>query len=404
MMRVDAFDLDDLRLGNPPLNDQLLSGMTIGREHWLDRFQEHYLYNYLARGGSKVKVLVGSAGAGKTHLLRCVGQDARAMGYTVVYLSAREADYKLNNLPSLYSAVVSQIDKEELIRGLCCCVARNLGYENDQYDGSERLLPLMVEEGLSNSDAKREIRKAVGGTFRELDVGPSFATFGYTVVSNRMVTGNEDAISVAIKWLSGAKLERHEKQATGLFERLQKSNARAWLNSLVYIMQKAGKAGLVVMIDDLEVMTERSPDTRRFLYTTNAIIDTCELFRQLIDDVELLNNFLLLLAGRRAIIEDERRGFQSYEALWMRLQTGLVHGERFNPYCDIVDVDAHLAANGPNFPRDAAHNLSQLLQEMGLKHKFRELADLSGYGELRAGVMECALMTEMEEEFDHDGL
>lgn len=139
-----------------------------------------------------------------------------------------------------------------------------------------------------------------------------------------MIDGNEKDIHLALKWLSGDKLERYEKKDLLLFEQLQRVNARYWLNSLIRILKIAGMTGLVVAIDDLEVMTERSKETGRFIYSPNAIKDICELFRQLIDDAELLNNFLLLLAGRREVIEDEKRGFVSYDALWMRLQTGLV--------------------------------------------------------------------------------
>jgi len=394
-MKIDRADLDDLRAGNPPLNGGLLAAMTLGRALWLDRFQEHYLANYIARGhGSKVKVLVGKPGSGKTHLLRCVEQDARSLGYEVVFLSLRELDYKLHNLPDLYRAIVDQINKEELVRGLCRGVANNLGYSREKYVGSGCLLPVIVEEGLSRNDASREIRKAVGKTFRELDAGPSFTTFCYIVTYSRMVTGNAGALSLALKWLAGEKLERFEKQDTGLFERLQKSNARSWLNSLVHIMRIAGMNGLVVLIDDLEVMTERSPATNRYLYTANAVKDTCELFRQLIDDTELLEGFLLVLSGRREIIEDEKRGFKSYEALWMRLQTGLVPSERFNPYADIVDVDAHLAAQGPDFAVQVTSNLQQIFKEAGLPRRFKDLPDLSGYSELRGRIMESSLLTE----------
>ena len=127
-MNIDELDLEDLKSGVPPSNAGLLAGMTQGREDWLDRFQEYYLYNFIRRGhGSKVKVLVGSEGTGKTHLLRCVEQDARALGYASVYLSLRDLDYRLNNLPILYRTIVGQIDKEALVRGLCSTRCRASG-------------------------------------------------------------------------------------------------------------------------------------------------------------------------------------------------------------------------------------------------------------------------------------
>jgi len=166
------------------------------------------------------------------------------------------------------------------------------------------------------------------------------------------------------------------------------------LNSLIQVLNAAGLTGLVVLIDDIEEITRAAPGTGRHLYTSNAVKDTCELFRQLIDDTELLHGFVLILAGGREIVEDVKRGFQSYEALWMRLHPGLARGQRFNPYSDIVDIDLLYEAKGEDFSQQVAARLSQLLQEAGFRRRYRELPDLSGHSDLRARVMETALLME----------
>jgi P-loop Domain of unknown function (DUF2791) len=392
-MQIDELDIVDIRSGQPPLNHELLTMMTLGGELWLERFQEHYLANYIADGGSKVKVLVGSAGSGKTHLTRCIQQNAKTLGYETVYLSARDHDdYRLNNLPSLYRAIVEQIDKEKLVRGLCCSVAKQLGYEADKYDGTTLFLHLLIEDTkLPRNEAILKIERAASEVFGDVDFGSSFAAFTYRVIDNHMIKGNEKDVFLALKWLSGNKLERYEKKALLLFEQLQKVNARYWLNSLIRILKIAGMTGLVVAIDDLEVMTERSQESGRFIYSPNAIKDVCELFRQIIDDAELLNNFLLLLAGRREIIEDEKRGFVSYDALWMRLQTGLVQ-KKFNRLADMVDIDAHLEANGEDFGDRVATHLRQLLTEKGIELQYQGFPDLTQHSDLRKRVMEVGTM------------
>lgn len=262
------------------------------------------------------------------------------------------------------------------------------------------MLPLLVEDGLPRYDAEREIRNAAAKTFRQADFGPSFMTFSYTIARDGLISGEQgvEFFRPQLKWLAGEKLDKHERQETGLLEQLKKQNARYWLNSLVTLLKLAGLTGLVVTIDDLEVMTERSPESGRFLYTPSAIKDTCEMFRQIIDDVDLLNGFLLLLAGRLPIVEDERRGFKSYEALWMRLQTGLVPSARFNPYADIVDVDAHYAALGDDFLTRLATHLVAVLKQRGFERRYREdFPDLTRYSPLRKIVRENALLAEYAE-------
>lgn len=392
-MQIEQLDIEGLRSGQPPLNDEFLTRMTLGRELWLDRIRDYYLANYIATGGSKVKVLVGGAGSGKTHLLRCIQQDAKTLGYETVYLSARDYDdYRLNNLPGLYRAIAQQIDKERLVRGLCYGVAQELGYEADKYNGADFFLSILIEDTeLPREEAVRKIEKAAGQVFRNIDFGPSFRAFAYRIINSRMINGNEGDIQIALKWLIGKKLEPHERKDLLLFEQLNRTNARSWVNSLIHLLKLAGMTGLVVAIDDLEVMPERSEGTNRFIYSVNAIKDICELFRQMIDDAELLNNFLLLLAGRQEMIEDEKRGFASYDALWMRLQTGLVQ-KKFNPLADMVDADAHLKVNGQDFPDRVHTHLRQMLIEMGVELQYHGFPDLSQYSDLRARVIEVGMM------------
>ena len=91
------------------------------------------------------------------------------------------------------------------------------------------------------------------------------------------------------------------------------------------------------------------------------------------------------------MIEDEKRGFVSYDALWMRLQTGLVQ-KKFNPLADMVDTDAHLEVNGQDFPDRVQTHLRQMLSEMGLELQYQGFPDLSQYSDLRARVIEVGMM------------
>jgi len=393
-------DLALLRKGQPPLDEALLEEMTIGRELWLDPVREHYLGNYIRKGGSKVKVLVGNEGSGKTHLLRCAAEDARKLDYLTVWLSARDASWKLSDVVSLYKAVAAQVDREELLRGICRRVAAKLGYDEDQYDGSASILPLLVEqEGLPRDIAQRELRQAAMQAFRDSDLSPPFYTLAYTLVAKRMGPEQPPAVLQACwKWLLGEKLEPAEKRAARLYDRLMKSSARVWLYSLIRLLRLSGKAGIVVLLDDLEAITQRDPETGRFRYTPRAAKDIFELIRQLIDDVELLQNFLLVLSGRPEVVEDERRGFKSYEALWMRLQSGLVPTPHFNPWADMVNVDAHsAAAGGEGFAEAVAKRLQEALRSRGIERRYRDVSLPPTTSPVRQRVMEVALMTEAED-------
>jgi len=402
MPTIRRDDLRALQAGQPPTDPALLQAMTVGRELWLDYLRVYYLENYIADGGSKVKVLVGNRGAGKTHLLKVVAADAKALGYETVSLSARSTTAKLSDLPSLYRDIAREIDMEFLVAGLCRRVATELGYDERQYDGYSPLLPLLVEKGRPTPIAKREIGDAAWRVFRRFDLGPSFLTFVWGVVQSRTYDEDEeDRIRefLYLKWLAGEKLERGEKQQTSLFERLEKPTARYWLNSLIHLLRIAGKRGLLVQIDDLEALTERSGEDGGYRYSPQAVKDSCELFRQLIDDADCLSGFFLLLAGRPPFILDLRRGFQSYEALWMRLQTGLVPSTCFNPYADMINVDAHnQALSGGSLAEQVAGRLRAALAEAGLRRGEQPIPRVEELAEepLRAGVRSEASLYQEE--------
>ena len=69
-MQANDYDRDLLRMGQPPQNLQLLDWLTVAQDIWEDFAIKEYLDQYIADGGSQVKVVIGKPGSGKTHLLR----------------------------------------------------------------------------------------------------------------------------------------------------------------------------------------------------------------------------------------------------------------------------------------------------------------------------------------------
>ena len=394
-MFIEDSDISSLKSGEPPDNKELIENYTLGQEAWLNRIYDYYLDNYIPKGGSKVKVLIGNEGTGKTHLLRCIEYKAREMGYNSIYFSARNVENKINNIINFYRMIAANIDFEKIITGLCLKVATNMGYNEDVYDGSGKIMPLLIKDGFGQYDAAREIRNAVYNTFKDSDLSPSFFTFACIITRDRMIDENEVSTSMAKNWLMGEKLERFERRATSLFERLQRTNARYWLNSLIALLNYSGVKGFVVLIDDLEVLTKKEEEFGKFIFTPNQVKDFYELIRQIIDDAELLNQFFMVIAGDRSLIDDEKRGFKSYAALWMRLQTGLVPSGRFNSFADIVDTDEHLRTLGDAFPQKVSKKLIEILSTEGFERNSEiNINNLNDISNLKAAVIEVGLRAE----------
>lgn len=399
-VNINHNDIELLSNGQPPESEELLQKMTVGREIWLDFFKKYQLDYFIANGGSKVKILVGDQGTGKTHLIRSIMLDAKASGYVTVYLSAK--NFRPNNLVDFYQSILKKIDLELIVRGICCTVSHEFSID-DQYDGSEVFIPRIRDQYPNTQIATSEIKKAISKIIKKYDFTPSFQSFVYQVVYNRMIANQQDAIEKAKKWLSATneitKEEKKEFKALLLFEQIRKFNARDWINSLVQLIRLAGNKGLVISVDDLEVLTEKNPETHRYSYTKNAISDVYEIIRQLIDDTEVLEYCLFIFAGNSDLITNNKRGFRSYDALWIRLQNGFKECDRFNPFSDLLDINKHLKELQSKYLPEITQKTYNLLQEASLRDDYLDFPTnyLENFSQLQQVVIEAAVKAVKEQ-------
>ncbi|RLC36066.1 hypothetical protein DRH29_05285 [candidate division Kazan bacterium] len=394
-MKITKTDIASLRQGQPPEDPELLKAMTCGTELWLDFLIEYYLDNFIKNGGSKVKFIVGSEGCGKTHILKFIRNEAVQRGYQCIHISLFDLEKRVADIVQLYRAFAANVDHQELQNGLCRRVGQELGYSEDVYSGTEPILPILVEqEGLSRMEARREIRRIVAMLLRNSDLSPSFSVFAATLLAEHLIGEERGLLEICWKWFRGEKLDRMEKRRSKLYDRLTRANARVWLYSLIRLVRLSGSSGLVLLLDNLEAMTQRDPETHRYRYTPNAIKDTCELFRQLIDAADLLEYFIAMMAGRTEILSDERRGLKSYEALWMRLQTGIISSERFNPFTDIVHCDQMIEEKGgeDELAKEIDSKLRKILYDNGYIFHYSDTPPLSTHSQLRKRIAEVAQM------------
>lgn len=116
------------------------------------------------------------------------------------------------------------------------------------------------------------------------------------------------------------------------------------LRSLVELARLGGRTGLFVAVDGLEVLLAKK-ETGRPLYNKVARDEFYESVRQLIDGIDTFSFLMIMLGFRRELVEDEYKGFRSYEALWLRIQHE-VAGSRINLFRDFLDLDAVAPAAG----------------------------------------------------------
>jgi hypothetical protein len=142
-----------------------------------------------------------------------------------------------------------------------------------------------------------------------------------------------------LSWMQGDKKIRVTTlRPLGLApSKITKYNARNMLRSLSEVVTLSGYSGLLVTIDNLEVLVDKS-GLNPMHYTKMRREDTYESIRQLIDDIDNFRNIMFVFSFGRELLDNDNAGLKSYQALWMRIQNEII-GSRINKFADIVDLD-----------------------------------------------------------------
>jgi hypothetical protein len=329
-----------LRRGQAPANQELLQELSVGIDFIVDFWKDKYLANYISQGGSKVKFVTGRNGSGKTHFLQLFSIEAEKMNYIPVLLSAKEV--WLHDFKEIYTAVLKKIDLINCLRLISFEVVKQLGYD-----------PLLIPDGMTFVDylssigqlgpvTKREIRQQLEHMFLSNPLLDNNFAFTCSLLVGGLLGHpvlEDPNKHLLLLWLEGDR-EAHlsSLRRLGLSpSKINRYNARHMLRSLVEICRMAGYNGVVISIDDMEILVSKD-NVENNHYTRMKREDAYESIRELIDEIDTLKNTMFVFSFDRKLIDDDINGLKSYQALWMRIQNE-VESTRFNRFTDIVDLD-----------------------------------------------------------------
>lgn len=362
-------DMDLLFQGKAPETVDMLRLITVGVDTLISFLKKQYLEEYIPEGGSKIKFVTGRPGSGKTHFARLLEAEASNAGYLTVSFSAKKV--WLHDFREIYLEILQQCRIERVLKGCADRIVESLGQDPDMIPEGKTYLDTLSERGEADALSKGEIRSALRTFFtRNPLLDNSFAA------SCSLLTGDllghpvlESANrELLLSYLYGDKTAKlSQLRALGLSpSRITKFNARHLLRSLAEVVRLAGYKGILVTIDDMETLLNRSSG-EIIRYTKLRRDDAYENIRQLIDDIDSMRSVWFLFCCGRELLENENYGLKSYQALWMRIQNEIV-STRFNQFADMIDLDRY--ADERYTP--------QVLVEMG-----RKLSD----GLIRAGAI-----------------
>ena len=313
---------------------------TTGTASLTDFWTEKYLREYIPHGGSKIKFVSGRPGSGKTWFLRQMREAALREGYLTVDFSAR--DVRLDDFKELYAEILKQCDLLHCLKGCADSIVRSMGYQPEEIPEGMTFMDYLSAHGEADAITRREIRTQIKEFFLSDPVLDNNFALACSMLTGGIIghpvleQANRDLL---LAWLEGDReVKLSAVRSLGLSpSKITRYNARHMLRSLAEVVQLAGYPGIFAAIDDLEVILNRT-DGSEIKYTKIRREDTYESIRQMVDDIDNMNGIMFVFAFDRALIDDEKYGLKSYQALWMRIQNE-VQSPRFNRFADIVDLD-----------------------------------------------------------------
>jgi hypothetical protein len=331
-----------LRQGKAPDNYEILKRITVESDKLIDFISQKYMGEYISQGGSKIKFVTGKPGSGKTHFLHLISGAAWKQGFVTIHFSAK--DIWLHDFKDIYIEIIKQTELENCLKKCAERVITELGYNLNAIPADMSFADYLSSLGEFDALTKKEIRSQL----RELFLKNPLIDNNFAIACSLLTGGilGHPVLESANKellyaWLFGSKeIKLTALRSLGLSPaKITKFNARHMLRSLVEVLRIVSYPGIVVLIDNLEILVNSTSfDTIR--YTKLKREDAYESIRELIDEIDTLNGVMFFFAFDKELIDNGLSGVKSYQALWLRIQNEIVSG-RFNKFMDIIDLDRY---------------------------------------------------------------
>ena len=295
--------IEELRKGSVPV--EYVPVFTVGRQKWLVYIEDD-LDNYIGQGGTKVRFISGDYGDGKTHFMSVVRHLALEKGFAVSFVVLTR-DVPIHKFETVYQAIVRQLQGNFAGTGIRALL--------DSW-----LDKLEKAPGHGQAPDAEKACQALAGQFKEMPgMDINFANALAALVNNRFAPlaegegpARRDADNeILMHWFEGGKVTKKELKPFQIYEFLNKTNARQFMNSLILFLRHTGHQGLILLMDEMETVVAMSTSIR------NAAYENVRLFIDNSETAQYLHIFFSIIPD---VLVSEK-GFKSYDALWSRVRS-----------------------------------------------------------------------------------
>jgi hypothetical protein len=280
--RRDAIRIvQGIREGTPP-PARLVHYLHVGRKQWLEGMA-WYLDAAKDYDLSAVRLVIGEYGSGKTHFLRMTAHMALERRFVVCEVTLSR-EVRLDRFETVWRKMMENLATPE---------------SEGEPEGIEAILNRWCEQVAQSPE---QLQQALAELERIPKLDPDFRQALQGYLRAWFEDGDRDPY---LQWFKGDPIK-----PKGVRVRIDRTSARAMLRSLIQFLKHLGYSGLVLFLDELELIMAQGQRVRDTNY---------DVLRQFIDDADNLSNFLLLCSATPKMRDDDQRGFPSYPPLWQRL-------------------------------------------------------------------------------------
>src|SRR3990167_4718181 len=282
--------IEALRKGIVPT--EYVAFFTVGRQNWL-KFIEEDLDYFIANGGGKIRFVNGDYGDGKTHFMSVIQQLSLQKNFAASFVVLTR-DIPIHKFEIVYKAIVSELRGNFAGIGIRSAIKHWIAsHQADKTDLSAMSTALRGVPGM-------------GVNFANALIG-----LWQINSSSDLVSTDDDSEEILYQWFEGKKVAKKDLKKFHVFELLNKTNSKQFLQSLVAFLKLTHHKGLVVFFDELETVLAQGASIR------NAAYENVRLLMDNTDNAEYLLLFFSLIPD---VLLSEK-GFKSYDALWSRVRT-----------------------------------------------------------------------------------
>jgi bacteriophage exclusion system BrxC/D-like protein len=306
--------IDALRRGTVPMRS--LDAFAVG----LNRFQTALddELNTVRVGGSVFKAVRGEYGSGKTFFARWLQERARQSGFAAAEVQISETETPLHRLETVYRRMMERLSTADTEQGAFRTIIDGWFYTLEE--------DVIASGRADASDAEKLLQLTTDLMEQRLAaITRTAPTFAAALRGYRQAGTNGDTMTAdgLLAWIAGQpNVAASIKRAANIKGDVDHYGALSFLQGLLTVLRDSGRAGLLLVLDEVETLQRVRGDVRE--KGLNAL-------RQLIDEIDAgrFSGLYLLITGTPSFY-DSPQGIQKLPPLAQRLQVDFSTDARFD--------------------------------------------------------------------------